>query len=190
ITRTMLPTLAAGKGSNSQLSEHLLCITIHIVHLINIKSGIHIYHYCTEGRYPTSTTHYYHTHTLLSTTTLSINPSKIMFEINNHTPDLDQHSPNHSNVRTMLQPSILDDTKSPLSPKDRRLKKLLVKIFKAGHQGPAAIASCFGSMKYNIALSPSPQEKRMESSKTSSSPDPYHLKYSIHLVLTLKRLES
>ncbi|POV96396.1 hypothetical protein PSTT_15671, partial [Puccinia striiformis] len=200
ITRTMLPTLAAGKGSNSQLSEHLLCITIHIVHLINIKSGIHIYHYIvlrvdTPPFLNKSTTHYYHTHTLLSTTTLSINPSKIMFEINNHTPDLDQHSPNHSNgedhastkhcqkisssnnerspssdntseplsntngVMTWIilsfpgsddepfsrpsdddsDSSKLDDTKSPLSPKDRRLKKLLVKIFKAGHQGPAAI---------------------------------------------------
>ncbi|KNE94273.1 hypothetical protein PSTG_12405 [Puccinia striiformis f. sp. tritici PST-78] len=153
----MLPTLAAGKGSNSQLSEHLLCITIHIVHLINIKSGIHIYHYIvlrvdTPPFLNKSTTHYYHTHTLLSTTTLSINPSKIMFEINNHTPDLDQHSPNHSNgedhastkhcqkisssnnerspssdntSEPLSNTNGLDDTKSPLSPKDRRLKKLL-----------------------------------------------------------------
>ncbi|KAH9471839.1 hypothetical protein Pst134EA_002473 [Puccinia striiformis f. sp. tritici] len=177
-----------------------------------MESGIHIYHNIvlrvdTPPFLNKSTTHYYRTHTLLSTTTLSINPSKIMFEINNHTPDLDQHSPNHSNAEdhastkhcqklsssnkrspssdNTSEPlsdtdavmtsdysefsgsddepfsppsdddsdsSKLDDNKSPLSPKDRRLKKLLVKIFKAGHQGPAAIRILL--REHDITISP------------------------------------
>ncbi|KAI7961827.1 hypothetical protein MJO28_002316 [Puccinia striiformis f. sp. tritici] len=48
--------------------------------------------------------------------------------------------------------SKLDDNKSPLSPKDRRLKKLLVKIFKAGHQGPAAIRILL--REHDITISP------------------------------------
>ncbi|KAH9442384.1 hypothetical protein H4Q26_012645 [Puccinia striiformis f. sp. tritici PST-130] len=183
----MLPTLDAGKGSNLQSSEHLLCIIIHIVHLTIIKSGIHIYHYVVlrvdiPPFLNKSTTHYYPTHALLSTTTLSTNPSIIVFEINNPTSDFNQHSPNHSDAENhastkhceklsssndeqspsldnMSEPpsntdtvmtsdhsefsgsndkpfsppsdddsnsSELDDTKSPLSPKDRRLKKLLI----------------------------------------------------------------
>ncbi|POV95100.1 hypothetical protein PSTT_16462, partial [Puccinia striiformis] len=82
---------------------HLLCIIIHIVHLTIIKSGIHIYHYVVlrvdiPPFLNKSTTHYYPTHALLSTTTLSTNPSIIVFEINNPTSDFNQHSPNHSDA--------------------------------------------------------------------------------------------
>ncbi|POW07460.1 hypothetical protein PSTT_08218, partial [Puccinia striiformis] len=163
ITRTMLPTLDAGKGSNSQLSEHLLCIIIHIViHCTPDQHGewnTYIPQYRTEGRYPT----------VLEQEHYPLLPS------NKRSPSSDNTSEPLSNTDAVMtsdysefsgsddepfsppsdddsDSSKLDDNKSPLSPKDRRLKKLLVKIFKAGHQGPAAIRILL--REHDITISP------------------------------------